>query len=82
MKLSIGGVCKAGESKNYHTGTWRTFKPVVDNDKCIKCGICERYCPDFCIDIKEDGCHVNLDYCKGCGICAHECPVKSITMEV
>ena len=22
------------------TGDWRTFKPVVDNEKCIKCYFC------------------------------------------
>jgi pyruvate ferredoxin oxidoreductase delta subunit len=82
MKLSIGGVCKAGGSKNYHTGSWRFFKPVVDQQRCTKCGICRTYCPDSCISIEEDGCHINYDYCKGCGICEHECPANAIKMEV
>ncbi|MEM2924178.1 MAG: 4Fe-4S binding protein [Methanocellales archaeon] len=24
-------------------------------EKCIHCGICEKYCPDFAIKIKEKG---------------------------
>jgi 2-oxoacid:acceptor oxidoreductase delta subunit (pyruvate/2-ketoisovalerate family) len=82
VKLRIGGVCAAGGSNNYNTGVWRTFKPVVNQGKCIKCRICESFCPDSCIDVFEDGCHIDYDYCKGCGICSHECPKKAIEMEV
>lgn len=82
MKLRVGGVCEAGGSKSEHTGTWRTFRPVVDQDKCSKCGICEKFCPDSCAEIKEDGCSINYTYCKGCGICEYECPRNAIRMEV
>lgn len=60
------------------TGTWRTFKPVVDKPTCKKCGNCILYCPESCID---HDLNVDYDYCKGCGICANECPTKSIKME-
>jgi pyruvate ferredoxin oxidoreductase delta subunit len=59
------------------TGSWRTFKPVVDKATCKKCGNCILYCPDACID---QDLNVDYDYCKGCGICANECPSKSIKM--
>ncbi len=62
------------------TGGWRTFKPVLDMEKCIDCGNCWIYCPDMAVK-KEGGKYVvDLDYCKGCGICANECPTKAITM--
>jgi 2-oxoisovalerate ferredoxin oxidoreductase delta subunit len=64
------------------TGPWRTFRPVIDVDKCNLCFLCWRCCPEPCIEIvsKEEPPMVNLDYCKGCGICANECPKKAITL--
>ena len=26
------------------TGTWRTFKPILDKEKCVGCGLCEGIC--------------------------------------
>ncbi|MFA4640168.1 3-methyl-2-oxobutanoate dehydrogenase subunit delta [Pyrococcus kukulkanii] len=63
------------------TGDWRTFMPVVDESKCVKCYICWKFCPEPAIYIKPDGMvAIDYDYCKGCGICANECPAKAITM--
>ena len=63
------------------TGKWRIFKPIIKQDKCVKCLQCWLYCPDAAIIRDEnDNVTVNYDYCKGCGICAHECPVKAIEM--
>lgn len=64
------------------TGKWRTRKPVMDREKCVKCGVCLMYCPVNSIRKQEDGSFgISYDYCKGCGICAHECKKKAITME-
>lgn len=63
------------------TGNWRTMRPVIDNDKCIRCYICWKFCPDMSIEVEEDDFPaVNLKYCKGCGICANECPKDAIEM--
>jgi 2-oxoisovalerate ferredoxin oxidoreductase delta subunit len=66
------------------TGDWRTHKPVVDPDKCIKCNICWKFCPDHAIypaDREQDKViSYDYEYCKGCGICARECPKEAITM--
>ena len=63
------------------TGKWRTRKPVMDTDKCVKCGMCLMYCPVNSIRRHEDGSfEICYDYCKGCGICAEICPVKAISM--
>lgn len=64
------------------TGVWRTARPVVNEDECIKCGVCAAYCTIQCI--KKDGngyYHADLTYCKGCGVCAHECTRKCIEMK-
>ncbi len=65
------------------TGTWRLERPVVDFEKCIKCRICERYCPLNVITVyrdKEECVQIDWDYCKGCGICANVCPQGAISM--
>lgn len=81
MKLNIGGITEAGLSKKNRTGNWRYFLPVVDKEKCNGCGICEMFCPDSCIEIKDKLSVINEFYCKGCGICARECPRSAITMQ-
>lgn len=65
----------------FKCGEWRLLTPVIDNDKCTKCGLCALYCPDDAIYKAEGGTFiVKHDYCKGCGICANECPPKAIRM--
>jgi pyruvate ferredoxin oxidoreductase delta subunit len=81
-ELEIGSVVtETGNSVQYKTGSWRSEKPVVNIQQCIKCGVCWLFCPDMCIIRAVEG-HftANLNYCKGCGICAKECPVGCITM--
>ncbi len=83
-KFTKGAVIREpGSTKNYKTGNWRTFKPTIDQAKCIKCGKCWAYCPDAAIYKDEKGnFQVNYDYCKGCLICQKECPVKAISYAV
>jgi pyruvate ferredoxin oxidoreductase delta subunit len=71
----------AGNSELYETGGWRTFKPVINFEKCIQCLYCFIFCPDSSIKV-EDAKVVGVDYdhCKGCGICAAECPKDAIDM--
>jgi len=64
------------------TGSWRTSRPVIDQDKCTYCGLCALYCPPQCMINKGDHFEPNLSYCKGCGICAAECARGAITMEL
>lgn len=83
-EIPIGGlIIEAGNSEEYETGSWRSFRPIRDEAKCTHCLLCWVYCPDSSI-IVEDGKIVGIDlrHCKGCGICAKECPpkIKAITM--
>ncbi|HRV77826.1 MAG TPA: 4Fe-4S binding protein [Thauera sp.] len=61
-------------------GDWRSFRPVVDRDKCVKCAVCWLYCPVQCVEEHAAWFDFNLKTCKGCGICAHECPQRAIIM--
>jgi pyruvate ferredoxin oxidoreductase delta subunit len=81
-ELPIGGVITdVGNSVEYKTGDWRSYRPIWDENKCNNCKVCWVYCPDGSIVIKNGVMTgIDLDHCKGCGICAYECPQKAIKM--
>lgn len=92
-QLPIGAVIlNPGNSVEYKTGEWRTLRPEIDQEKCIRCRTCWMFCPEGAIqEVSEPyktkagrefklTYKVNYDHCKGCGICSNECPVKAITM--
>lgn len=60
------------------TGSWRTFRPVIDHEKCIKCKICIEHCPCGVMELEKDIVTIDYTYCKGCGICVEECPTNAI----
>ena len=62
------------------TGEWRSQRPVLDLEKCNRCGICWMYCPDNAIVPGGEVFQISYRYCKGCGICAKECPKSAIVM--
>ncbi|MBM3174820.1 MAG: pyruvate oxidoreductase subunit gamma [Chloroflexi bacterium] len=74
-------VVEPGNASQYRTGDWRSQHPVYDYQKCNKCGLCYIFCPEGCVELRDDGYFTaNLYYCKGCGICSAECPKDAITM--
>ena len=75
-------VTEPGSAAQYHTGDWRSQRPIVEPKKCIRCAVCYLFCPEGCIGQRTPEAHfqANLDYCKGCGICARECPTGAITI--
>lgn len=81
--IEIGAiVVEPGNTRQYKTGDWRSQVPTYNFDRCIKCGMCQLFCPEGCIEQNDDGhFEANLFWCKGCGICARECPTAVITMK-
>jgi len=75
----IGSTCPADHLTSINAG-WRTYKPVIDQEKCVMCLRCFLVCPDGVIDKSGDELVIDYDYCKGCGVCAHECRPKCIEM--
>jgi len=81
-EVAIGGtILNVPTSLEYETGSWRALKPILNQEKCVKCLLCWVYCPEPAIHRHEDN-SVEIDYkfCKGCGICENVCPTKAITM--
>ena len=81
-EIPIGGVITdVGNSIEYKTGDWRSYRPIWDEKKCNNCKVCWVYCPDGSIVVKNGVMTgIDLDHCKGCGICDYECPQKAIKM--
>jgi len=50
---------------------------VRDEDKCIRCGECERRCRFGAITIEQ----VDELACEGCGLCVLTCPAHALSLE-
>lgn len=89
-EILLGAVVEGGSSIKRKTADWRIFRPVINQDKCIRCYICWMYCPEPSILIVDESYttstgktynitfKIDYEFCKGCGICVEECPVKAI----
>lgn len=78
-KLPLGPAFPSGNLIDVSSGM-RTFRPVIDQEKCKNCLRCFLVCPDGTIDKSGEQLEIDYDYCKGCGICAKECKFGAITM--
>jgi pyruvate ferredoxin oxidoreductase delta subunit len=80
--MEVGNiVTEPGSASFRRTGDWRSERPILDKEKCNKCGLCWLYCPEPACKLLKDGYYeIDLFYCKGCGICAKVCTREAITM--
>ena len=55
---------------------------VVDQNRCVACGVCMRACPRGALSVWR-GCYAQADgaKCVGCGLCEKNCPAGCIVME-
>ena len=54
-------------------------KYVIDQDICIKCGICQSNCKFNAIEIKDGNYVIDRYLCEGCGVCDYVCPINAIS---
>ncbi|SRR4030042_5028337 len=69
-----------GSMRVNKTASWRSIRPVIIEEKCKRCMMCWKYCPEPAI-FPSDPPEVDYDFCKGCGICIEVCPFEAIISE-
>lgn len=57
----------------------RFLRQVVNEEKCVRCGLCARLCPVSAITLDERGVPSFLPTCEYCQRCAAVCPQNAIT---
>ncbi|MBI2877593.1 MAG: 4Fe-4S binding protein [Candidatus Tectomicrobia bacterium] len=78
MELSYTSMTRQFATRE--TGSWRTERPVVEQETCVACHRCVQYCPEGIVRLQEKTVLIDYTFCKGCGICAYECRQKAIAM--
>jgi 2-oxoisovalerate ferredoxin oxidoreductase delta subunit len=57
-----------------------TMIAVVDQDKCVRCGLCVDICPEHAVSMKDDDVKIDSDKCVACGVCVDECASEAISL--
>ncbi len=52
--------------------------PVIDEEKCVGCGLCGKKCPMAAVSIENKKAIINKDNCNHCGRCITECKLGAI----
>lgn len=63
--------------RNFRT---HTIPPVIDYQKCIKCGLCVTSCVYDALKV-EDKLNLSEDKCFGCGLCVTRCPKGALSIQ-
>jgi MinD superfamily P-loop ATPase len=54
-------------------------KSVIDQEKCVQCGLCKESCKFSAISLTDGMYEINKHMCEGCGVCNYVCPINAIS---
>ena len=78
-KIPMGPAFPTGQLHDISSGM-RTFRPVIDTEKGVRCLRCFLVCPDGAGDGARERLENAYGYCKGWGVCNRACKLGAITM--
>ncbi len=73
----IGLAHKKFEERDFRT---ESIPPKVNQDACIKCGICKTSCVYDAIEVSNE-LIIDSKKCFGCGLCVTRCPKNALSMQ-
>lgn len=53
-------------------------RPRIDNEKCIACGKCTRWCAQHALKMVGERIEIDYEKCVGCGECIVTCPQQAM----
>ncbi|MCQ2345231.1 MAG: 4Fe-4S binding protein [Paludibacteraceae bacterium] len=70
-------ICPVGSFLGF-ISRWTIFRPVIDTDRCVNCGVCGHKCKAQCIDTANH--QVDMSRCIGCYDCIGNCKEGAISI--
>ena len=58
------------------------FRPVLDENVCVGCGLCDERCVFDAIYVEDGRVRIREDNCMGCGNCVVTCPSEALQMQI
>lgn len=78
-RIYCNSICPVGTVLGF-LSRFAVFKPVIDTEKCVSCGLCAKNCKSSCIDIPNA--KIDLSRCVACMDCLSVCRMEAIHLGI